>query len=384
MLFDNQPYTFDRVVRIALSAAILGGIIYLLGYLSDVLIPFALAFLLAYLIHPLVILVEKWIPRHTVAVFLSLFLVSAAGTLIVYITVPLIFKELVQMQTVLTDLANKTELAKRAGEIIPENLWNAIKQLAAREDVQAFFKSEGSLEMFKKAAGTLLPGVWGVILGTTNFLLGVLGLSLIFLYLVFLLIDYRKVKDGWKELIPEPYRDAVIDFVGDFNDGMHRYFRGQAVVAGIVGFLSALGFWLIDLPMGIFFGLFVGLLNMVPYLQIVSIPIAFLLGALHALDSGTSVWVMIGLTTLVYAVVQAIQDGYLVPRIMGEVTGLRPAVILLSLSIWGKLLGVFGLIIALPMTALLWAYYRRFLLKARYAESAAVTEAGGGASGGPS
>ena len=72
-----------------------------------------------------------------------------------------------------------------------------------------------------------------------------------------------------------------------------------------------------------------------------------------------NIWAMCGLTILVFAVVQAIQDSFLVPRIMGRVTGLSPAVILLSLSVWGKLLGLLGLLIALPMTCLLIAYYRR-------------------------
>jgi len=69
----------------------------------------------------------------------------------------------------------------------------------------------------------------------------------------------------------------------------------------------------------------------------------------------------VGLTLLVFAIVQIIQDSILTPRIMGKVTGLSPAIILLSVSVWGKLLGVFGLIIALPMTCLLLAYYRRII-----------------------
>ena len=142
---------------------------------------------------------------------------------------------------------------------------------------------------------------------------------------------------------------------------MNRYFRGQATVASIVGVLFATGFWLIGLPMGIFVGLFIGLLNMVPYLQVVGLIPAFFLALVHALETGTSFWVTVGLTGLVFVAVQAIQDTLLTPKIMGKVTGLNPAMILLSLSIWGKLLGIFGLVIALPMTCLLLAYYRRFL-----------------------
>jgi predicted PurR-regulated permease PerM len=65
----------------------------------------------------------------------------------------------------------------------------------------------------------------------------------------------------------------------------------------------------------------------------------------------------------VFCVVQAIQDLFLVPKIMGETMGLKPAIILLALSVWGSLLGVIGFVIALPLTTLGWAYYRRFVLK---------------------
>ncbi len=201
-----------------------------------------------------------------------------------------------------------------------------------------------------------------LITGTASFIMGLVGLAVIGLYLVFLLLDYQKVRHGWKDLLPPAYREAVTGFVSDFDSAMRRYFRGQAAVASIVGVLCAMGFWLIDLPMGILLGLFIGLLNMVPYLQVVGLIPAFLLALVHSLEAGSNLWAVLGLTGLVFVVVQIIQDAILVPKIMGRVTGLSPAMILLSLSIWGKLLGIFGLLIALPMTCLLLAYYHRFLV----------------------
>ncbi len=145
---------------------------------------------------------------------------------------------------------------------------------------------------------------------------------------------------------------------------MNRYFRAQALVASITGVLFVVGFLIIGMPMAILLGLFIGLLNMVPYLQIIGVIPAFLLALVHALDTGGNLWTMLALTGLVFVVAQIIQDAILVPRIMGKEMGLSPAMILLSLSVWGKLLGMFGLLIALPMTCLLVAYYRRFLTRA--------------------
>jgi len=133
------------------------------------------------------------------------------------------------------------------------------------------------------------------------------------------------------------------------------------LISAISGTMLAIGFALIGLPIGILLGLLMGVLNMIPYLQLLGLIPAFLLALFKALEAGSSIWVALGLTAAVLAVVQLIQDWVLNPKIMGKVTGLNPAFILLSLTIWGKLLGFLGLIIALPMTCLVLAYYRRFL-----------------------
>ena len=113
--------------------------------------------------------------------------------------------------------------------------------------------------------------------------------------------------------------------------------------------------------MAIVLGLFIGLLNMVPYLQLISIPIAAVLCLVSTVSSGANFWEMFGLTILVYCISQVIQDLILIPKIMGKYMGLNPAIIFLSLSIWGALLGFVGLIIAVPLTTLLLAYYERYI-----------------------
>jgi predicted PurR-regulated permease PerM len=143
---------------------------------------------------------------------------------------------------------------------------------------------------------------------------------------------------------------------------MNRYFRGQALVALIVGVLFAIGFVIIDLPMAIIFGIFVGILNLVPYLQTVAIVPGIFLVILKASEPGQSFGGVVLAVVIVFVVVQLFQDLFLVPKIMGKVTGLKPAVILLSLSVWGSLMGIIGMIIALPLTTLIVSYYKRWVL----------------------
>lgn len=364
MKSKDTVYTFDRVIHLGITLAVLWGIVWLLGSLSDVLVPFAVALLLAYLINPLVNLIQKKIHNRVSAVLISLFLIVLLFVLAGWLIIPMILTEISNMGSTLTELVSNSDLSAKVGTLLPADLWVAVRDWAGSQGVQDFFRTENFWQVTEKILGKILPGTWNVISGAASILMSLIGLTVIGVYLVFLSLDFQKVQNRWQDLIPAQYQDRIVSFVEEFSIAMNRYFRAQAAVASIVGILFAIGFTIIGLPLGILLGLFIGLLNMVPYLQIVGLIPAIFLAALHALEGGSNIWVMLALTGGVFIVVQAIQDMLLVPRIMGKITGLSPAIILLSLSVWGKLLGFFGLIIALPMTCLVLAYYERYLSKA--------------------
>ena len=207
-----------------------------------------------------------------------------------------------------------------------------------------------------------VPKLWALVAESINLLFSVFASFIILLYVVFILLDYESIAEGWLHLLPGKYRTFASNLVNDIQDGMNRYFRGQAFVAFCVGILFSIGFLIIDFPMAIALGLFIGALNMVPYLQIIGFLPTIVLAILKAADTGENFWVILAGALIVFIVVQAIQDGFLVPRIMGKITGLNPAIILLSLSIWGSLLGMLGMIIALPLTTLMLSYYQRFII----------------------
>lgn len=357
----NKKYTFDRVVRIGITLLILYIIFWFLDTLSDALFPFIVAMLLAYCINPLVNLIQIKLKNRTVSVFLSLFIVFIALITALWLIIPRIVNEISSMRPVITEVVTNSSIAEKASKQLPPDLWKAFKKLIGRKEVQDFFKTDKFWEIASASAKKVLPGIWGFITGTTSFLISILGISIIGLYLVFLLIDYEKFNKGWKEMLPPAYKKTVLDFIGNFNFYMNGYFRAQALVAFITGCLFSIGFMIIGLPMSIILGMFIGLLNMVPYLQLIGLVPAVILAIVCALKTGYGIWAMIGLTLSVFVVAQLIQDTILVPKIMGDITGLSPVAILLSLSIWGKLLGIFGMIIALPMSCLVLAYYKQFI-----------------------
>jgi predicted PurR-regulated permease PerM len=357
----EQEFTFDRVIRLAIGAAVIAGLIYLLGFLRSVLTPFAIALLLAYLFNPLVSAIQQRIRNRPTAVALSLLLILGIATAAIVLLVPILVREFAALGGLLRQAAN-LQLPGWVQNWFPNNRWADMVQRLSEPDVQNFFTTERLWQWAETGLQKAVPGAWKLLSGAASIVVGVIGLGIVLFYLVLLLIDYDHFHAAWPAMIPEDYRAATLEFLAEFAEGMRRYFRGQTAVASIVGILFASGFALIGLPMGILLGLFIGLLNMVPYLQIIGVVPAFLLAALGALATGSNVWGALGLCAAVFIVVQAFQDLVLVPRILGRSLGLNPVAILLSLSIWGRLLGVLGLLIALPMTCLLLAWYRRNLV----------------------
>jgi len=363
MIPNDRSFTFDRVVRLALFAGLAWGLVLLLDYLSDVLLPFFAGLVVAYFLDPVTNRVQHVIKQRVLAALFTLVSITLAVSLVVWFMVPMVGNELADMGRTVSKMASNTELAQAAKEHLPENVWEELNEILKRDDVKRYLTSDGAVQMAKDTAKKLLPGVWGVLSGAANVLTFITGLLVIMLYVVFLLIDYHNMAARWRDYLPPSMRDDVSRFVEEFIQATNRYFRSQALVACCVAVLFAISFSIIGLPLAILMGIFIGLLNMVPYLQIMGTIPCLLLAGLKALEQGDNFFGALGLVLLVFGVVQLIQDTVLVPRFQGEAMGLSPAIILLSLSVWGKLLGFLGLILALPLTCLGLTYYRRYLWK---------------------
>ena len=362
MIPNDRSFTFDRVVRLALFAGLAWSLVLLLDYLSDVLLPFVIGLVVAYFLDPVTNRVQYVIKPRVLAALFTLVSITLAVFLLVRLMVPIVGNELADMGRTVSKMATDTELAQAAKARLPENVWEEVNEILKRDDVKRYLTSDGAVQMAKDTAKKLSPGVWSVLSGAANVLTFITGLLVIMLYVVFLLIDYHNMATRWRDYLPPGMRDDVSGFVGEFIQATNRYFRSQALVSSSVAVLFAISFSIIDLPLAILMGVFLGLLNMVPYLQTVGIIPCLFLAGLKALEHGDSFIGALVLVLLVFVVVQVIQETLLVPRIQGEALGLSPAIILLSISVWGKLLGFLGLILALPLTCLGLTYYRRYLL----------------------
>ena len=354
---QRKPITFDTVVRGFITAVIIVGIVMLLNRLSAVLLPFFLAWLIAYLLFPLVKFFQyRCRMRFRILGILSAFIVvGALLTGLFFLMIPPMIEEGLRVKDLLVNyITNDATMSN-----IPRLIEEFIHEHITAKDVKDFITQEGFIDNIKQA----VPKVWSVIAQSISIVSSVFSLTMVVLYTLFILLDYEKISQGWINLLPERYRPFTQQLVSDITQGMNLYFRGQGLVALCVGVLFSIGFLIIGFPMAIGLGMFIGLLNMVPYLQLVGFIPTILLAVIKAADTGESFWMIMLSALIVFAVVQIIQDTILTPKIMGHVTGLNSAIILLSLSIWGSLLGILGMIIALPMTTLLITYYQKYIVR---------------------
>lgn len=357
MTVQRKEITFDRFIRGTLTVAGVIGILYLLDHLSGVLLPFFIAWLIAYITYPMVIFYQyKLRMRSRVVSILAVMLTLAAiGTAISLFFIPPMIEECIKMKELLGAYLQNGNEQTSIPEAINEFIHNNI-------DAKWLMQTLDS-ETIVQAVQKVVPKMWSLVATSYNIIIGIFAAFIMVLYYFFILLDYEQISGGWVNLIEAKHRRKVVALLNDVKDSMNHYFRGQSLVAFCVGVLFSIGFLIIDFPMAVSLGLFIGLLNMVPYLQIIGLIPTVMLALIKAAETGENFWWILGLAMIVFCVVQLIQDTILTPKIMGKITGLNPAIILLSLSIWGSLMGMLGMIIALPLTSLLLSYYQRYIRK---------------------
>ena len=350
---QSSPYywNIDRIMKLLLTLALVLVVSWLLSRLSDVLLPFFAACLIAYLLNPLVELNQSRLKLkcHALAVCISLTEVAIVATALIIALLPLVVSEVNTLATLIDNYQQASTEAE--SHLVPESLKGLLKDFNTSR--LATLVSENTDGIFSRGR-SLIELIADVLMRTIEWLL-------MFIYIIFILLDYNQIVNGFKKIIPYKYRAKSMVIVGEVELLMSHYFRGQGLLALCAMVLYCIGFSLVGMPLAIVMGITVGLLYMIPYFQYITlIPVAIIC-IITSLGGDIGFWSMFGKCCLVYAVSQSVCDYILTPHIMGKELGLNPAVILLALSVWGSLLGILGMIIALPATALLMAYYERYI-----------------------
>lgn len=348
----SRPYTFDRVIRLLITLAVVAAILWLLNALKDVLLPFLVACLIAYLFEPFVQFNRQLLhlKGRIVAIFVTLFEAIFLLGMLCYFFVPSIVSEIHSMAALLHNYSTASISIK----YLPPELHDMLRKyidfdLLARK-------------LMEQDMNTVVDKLTMVVSGGLHMVLAIVGWLIVFLYVIFIMLDYDRLMLGFKLMVPPRYRKITYKVANDIKDSMNHYFRGQALISCCVAVVYCTGFWLAGLPLAVLLGLGTAVLFMIPYCQYISLIPVTLLCLVSSAGGGSDFWTMWWECIATFAAVQIIGDLVLTPRIMGKAMGLNPAIILLSLSVWGSLLGFIGLIIALPLTTLLLSYYEQYVI----------------------
>lgn len=346
--------SLGRFLRIILILIIIGISYLVLSSISSVLLPFGVAWLISYMLYPIVRFFQNKlrIKSRLVSILAVLIVTIAVITGTVVLIVPSIMNEFNTFKDVIVNFFSNNI----KNPTIPPFVADTLREYGNEQGIVNLLQSSGIQDLINK----LFEHTQTLVVGTVGVVSQLFSSCITLLYVFFILLDYEKLSEEWKLFLPVRWREIATKISNDLVEGMNQYFRGQALVAFCVGILFSIGFLIIDFPLAIGFGLFVGLLNLVPYLQLISLLPMVFLALLKAANTGSNFWLVLLSAFIVLAVVQTIQDLFLVPKILGKRMNLHPAVILLSLAIWGKLLGILGMIVALPMTTIMIAYVKRY------------------------
>ncbi len=330
----EKTITLDQLVRWVGVGLLVLGILLLVNYLSSVLLPFFVAWLLAYLLYPMVKFVQYklHVGNRALSIVITLVFVIALLGGVIYLIIPPMIEQFEKLGSLATDYIQKVAHIRD----IPGAIQDWINQ--NNREIEKFFKSSTFTDSIK----TVLPGLFNVL---------------------------GQLTENWIRIFPKKSRPFWQGLGKDAGQALNNYVRGQGTVALIMGILFCIGFTIIDFPMAIGLGIMIGLMDLVPYLHTFALIPTVLLALLKSADTGQNFWVILIMALAVFIIVQLICDMIVTPKVMGKAMGLNPAILLLSLSVWGALLGFIGLIIALPLTTLLIAYYEQYVTKDKEIEA---------------
>ncbi len=420
----NQPTPFQQRtlwnaatgVSIMILGALMVGLVWLIGkvfgVLQPVLIPLIVAGIVAYVLDPVVRLLQKRGLSRLWSVVTLFAAILASIALLVIALIPAVDQgrgllkktfskptaeqqAIVESKTITAEARSDQEQNERlAGTLAAELVKmrqrhqdNPIGWMLTEVDDQGNPVTENSGEpnamesLSKSRAGRMLFEYKGVIIktgrewisaGSTKILgfLGlVLGMIMVPVYLFFFLKDSSSIREHWHDYVPlknSQFKTELVETLQEINGYLVSFFRGQVLVAAIDGFLVGTALTLFGLPYGFLIGIFMAILGVVPYIgSILCLIPACIIGYLHAQGSspfGMSPAAYVGCVVAIFVVVQQINSLVTAPKIVGDSVGLHPLTVIFSMLFWSLLLGGFvGALLAVPLTAAVKVLFRRYI-----------------------
>lgn len=333
---------------IALIVVIVMVLSRIVGTFSGLLWPLAVAGIAALMLRPVVGVIEQKLRTSritSVIILFSLFSITLIGFILSFL--PSLISQLIGFIDSLPGIWERALSTIR--ETYPD--WvEAYNRQMENEVIRDFVN--GTISQVKELTSNIVPNLKAA----GNQVLGIFGiatgLAIIPVYLFFFLLSDDDPTKNLPENLPflkDSTRNDVVFLVQEFIGIIVSFFRGQLVIGLIMGLLLSIGFWIVGLKFAFVLGMSIGLLNVVPYLGTI-LGLGFTMPTAYLQPEGS--FLLMGLTLLVFVLVQIIEGYLLTPKIMGKQTGLHPVTIIIAIFFWGTALGgILGMVLAIPLTA---------------------------------
>ncbi len=343
-------------VLIGAAVLVLWALGWLLNRLAAILIPLAVAGILAYLLEPVVAFMERHgLSRQRAIVWVF----GLAAALVLMLLVTVVPRLVVETSLLVSRTPDYAEQARQAAQD-----WMQRSSLGLK--AQAMWESETG-DQFRDWLQQSLPlaGQWlwervgGVLAGFGM----VFGLAFTPFYLFYFLLHKEAIEKAWTNYLPvqeSKLKEEIVFVIRAINDSLIVFFRGQVLVALCVGVLLTIGFSILGLNYAFLLGALAGILGIIPYLgALISLVPALALAGVQFRD-----WLHPAIVLGIFVVVQIIEGTFLSPRIIGQRVGMHPVTVILAVLVGTSLLGgIVGGILAIPLAAALRAVLNRYVWK---------------------
>ena len=345
LVFLLYPYRREQVPRRLLLLGVLLFAVWFFTAILGVIAPFLIAFLLAYILNPLVVLLEnRRVPRWASTLVLMLLLVGGVVGFGLFI-VPVALEQFQALTAGAGTLAGDASRAIESGALVEFLGRFGVSGEKAKEVL-----AQNLAPKLEEMLTRLFAGLGDIVSSVSTVAHQLLNIIIVPFVLFYLLLDFPLVLHRFTMLVPKPSRARFIHLASRADDLMGSYFRGAILVAAIQGTISGIVLWLAGVQYAIVLGLMTAALDFVPY---VGLAVSLVVSSIVALFSGGAVGTKVAVVVIMYLSQKVFEAAVLGPKILGTHVGLHPVLLILSLLVFGYFMGFVGLLIAVPGTALL-------------------------------
>jgi len=345
LIFLLYPIRHTPVAGRMLRLTVILFVFWFFYSILPLLTPFIIAFLLAYMLDPLITRLEqRRVPRWASSLVVVLLLIGIVVGAMIFI-MPVVIQQFEGIIDAVTRIVNDFAEKVKSGEI-----FTALSRFGIPVERSQEFISTQISPRLESILKTLFEGIFGFVSGFSTVVLQLVNIVIIPFLLFYILKDLPTFLKWCTSILPPSRRENLLDLGRRVDVLIGRYLRGAVLVAIIQGIISGVALWIIGVNYALVLGIMTGLLDLIPYVGLLT---SLIVSSIVAIFSGGAVVSKVAAIVVVFLSQKLLEATVLGPKIIGSQVGLHPVLLILCLLVFGFFLGFVGMLIAVPATALI-------------------------------